>query len=127
MKNSAISEPRQALPAERGRGLPGQSHRSPDVARDELRAPQSSSPVLQLLTLSQVGERLQLGHTSVDLLVRQGKLRVVRFGRAVRVTQAALADCIASLETATQDSGSNRSVVEEIVSYQRQQRGSQVH
>jgi hypothetical protein len=57
----------------------------------------------------------------VDLLIRQRKLRVVRFGRAVRVTEAALADCIAALETAaTEYSLSSRSVVEEILHYQRQ-------
>jgi len=75
---------------------------------------------MQLITLAQVAERLQLGHTSVDLLVRQGKLRVVRFGRAVRVSESALADCIAEIEAeSAQDLSPNRSVVEEILAYQR--------
>src|SRR5579862_1073982 len=78
-------------------------------------------PAAQLITLAQVAERLQLGHTSVDLLVRRGKLRVVRFGRAVRVTEAALADCVAEMEAAsTQAACSGRSVVDEILAYERE-------
>jgi excisionase family DNA binding protein len=127
MKDSVIGgPPRQRVLGEQKTGLPTHAVRTADAAPFEAATPPSKTPVSQLLTLSQVAERLQLGHTSVDLLIRQGKLRVVRFGRAVRVTEAALADCITVLETATiGNSLSNRSVVEEILNYQRQRRGSQ--
>ena len=41
---------------------------------------------VQLLTLPEVAERLRLSRRTVDKLVAAGELRVVRFGRSVRVT-----------------------------------------
>jgi|SRR5579885_931289 len=90
---------------------------------EEVSKPAGAAPVPPLLTLSDVGERLKLGHTSIDLLVRRGKLRVIRFGRAVRVTEAALALCIAEMEAeADRDRPVSPSIAQRVVEHQKASR-----
>jgi excisionase family DNA binding protein len=43
-----------------------------------------------LLTLAQVGERLQVGRTSVHRIIAEGGLRRVKFGKIVRVRETDL-------------------------------------
>jgi excisionase family DNA binding protein len=56
-----------------------------------------SDPV-HLLTIPQVAERLALSRRSVEKLIHDGELRTVRFGRSVRVTEAAVAQLVAARE-----------------------------
>jgi excisionase family DNA binding protein len=47
-----------------------------------------------LLTIPQVCERLQLGRSSIYLLIADGRLATLRFGRAVRVPLASVEQLI---------------------------------
>ena len=44
----------------------------------------------RLLRMSEVADRLQIGESTAYQLAREGKLPVVRFGRAVRVEETSL-------------------------------------
>jgi excisionase family DNA binding protein len=53
-------------------------------------------------TLAYAGERLgQISLPTVYKLIREGKLRTFKIGRAHRVSDQAIADCIALLESET--------------------------
>lgn len=48
----------------------------------------------QLLTVPEVAARLQLSRTHTYLLIERGDIATVRIGRAVRITEKALADFV---------------------------------
>ena len=52
----------------------------------------------RLLTVPQVGRELNLGRSTVYSLIAAGRLKVVRVGRAVRVTPEALDDFVRRLQ-----------------------------
>lgn len=52
----------------------------------------------QLLTIAEVAARLRLSRRTVEQLIHDGELRTVRFGRAVRITERALAQLIGARE-----------------------------
>ena len=54
-----------------------------------------SDPVV-LLTLAEVAERLRLSRRTVERLVKAGRIRPVRIGRRVLVTERELAAFVAS-------------------------------
>jgi excisionase family DNA binding protein len=53
---------------------------------------------VRLLNLDTVAERLAVSRRTVEKLIAAGELRTVRFGRAVRVTEQALAQLVAARE-----------------------------
>ncbi|HEU5031457.1 MAG TPA: helix-turn-helix domain-containing protein [Spirillospora sp.] len=53
---------------------------------------------IQVYTVKQVAETLQIGRDKVFMLIRTGRLRSIKIGRLRRVTARQLADFIASLE-----------------------------
>lgn len=57
-------------------------------------------PAVQLLTLSQVAERLAVSRRTVQRLIDAGELRPVRFGRSVRLTERELAAFVAARQAA---------------------------
>jgi len=64
---------------------------------DESASPSTDAPADRLLTIEQVKERLQVSHETVYRLMRQGKLRSTKIGRARRVKESALTAYIRSL------------------------------
>jgi excisionase family DNA binding protein len=53
---------------------------------------------IQVYTVKQVAETLQIGRDKVFMLIRTGRLRSIKIGRLRRVTAQQLADFIASAE-----------------------------
>ncbi|MEU9019350.1 helix-turn-helix domain-containing protein [Actinomadura sp. NPDC048394] len=53
---------------------------------------------IQVYTVKQVAETLQIGRDKVFMLIRTGRLRSIKIGRLRRITARQLADFIASLE-----------------------------
>ncbi|MWA02310.1 excisionase family DNA-binding protein [Actinomadura sp. LD22] len=53
---------------------------------------------IQVYTVKQVAETLQVGRDKVFMLIRTGRLRSIKIGRLRRITARQLADFIASLE-----------------------------
>ena len=49
-----------------------------------------------LLTLDQVADRLQVSRRTVERLVAAGRIRIVRIGRAIRVTERELEAYVAA-------------------------------
>lgn len=60
----------------------------------------TAAAAVQLLTVRDVAGRLALSQRTVQGYIARGELRVVRFGRAVRVTERELAVFIANRERA---------------------------
>lgn len=53
---------------------------------------------IQVFTVEQVAETLQIGRDKVFMLIRTGRLRSIKIGRLRRITARQLADFIASAE-----------------------------
>jgi excisionase family DNA binding protein len=53
---------------------------------------------IQVYTVKQVAEILQVGRDKVFMLIRTGRLRSIKIGRLRRITAQQLADFIASVE-----------------------------
>jgi excisionase family DNA binding protein len=55
-----------------------------------------------LLSPSEAAERLSMGRSKIYELMRLGEIRSVKIGGCRRIPQAALADFVASLDSASQ-------------------------
>ncbi|MEX1230749.1 MAG: excisionase family DNA-binding protein [Planctomycetaceae bacterium] len=61
-------------------------------------APRATDPAPLLWTRFQAAKRLNVSLRYLDALIADGRLRVTRIGRAVRITESALLDFIATCE-----------------------------
>lgn len=77
----------------------GQACRCRTAQEERLAAEQiPGDEKIQIYTVKQVAETLQIGRDKVFMLIRTGHLRSIKIGRLRRITAQQLADFIASAE-----------------------------
>ncbi|MFF0523480.1 helix-turn-helix domain-containing protein [Actinomadura nitritigenes] len=74
----------------------GPDTRSTKLGSEE--TPQKKEVGLQVYTVEQIADVLQIGRDKVYMLLRTGQLRSIKIGRLRRITARQLADFIASVE-----------------------------